>query len=147
MALICYVVAIAAICTILTVYEFRTALSESRSIICRFKQSNQERKTMKKLNVIGGVLLAMTIVLGSAQVAMSDTAMSVKGGDRPSANPSERYLKVLAEVSYISTLTTTNCYAFMDYMTDSAKSSARAFSRKMLLDDKQYFLPDFCKVK
>ena len=82
-------------------------------------------------------LCGLVVGLASTQSTFADS----------SSNPTERELKVLAEVAYLSNASATNYLSMMDFMTDASKAAMQGFSNRMLLDGKQFFMPDFCKLK
>ena len=96
---------------------------------------------MKKLNGIGGVLLAMAIVLGSAQVT---TAHAV---NTDTLNKEEE--NAVREIAYTATLAkfvSTNCQAFVAALAPSVRERWQNEELSLRVRGVQLFLPDFFKV-
>ena len=89
--------------------------------------------------------IAATLMMSCGQIAVGGTDKTGKGGKMD--GPTERDAKVLAGVSYVSTVATTNYMSLASYMTPDAKEDFLDFCEKMKFDGKQYFMPDFCKLK
>ena len=95
-------------------------------------------------NVVMHILnAAMLMVIGYSAIAVpTKEGEPMKGRD-----PTDREVRLLAEASYLSTVSATNYLSLGRFMTEPAKNSMADFCRKMLLEGKQYFMADFCKVK
>lgn len=91
------------------------------------------------------VAVAATVLASCAQFAIGGDVKSTEGKDM--TGPTARDAKVLAEVSYISSVASTNYLSLSTYMTDTARVEMLAFCERMSLDGRQCFMPDFCKLK
>ena len=98
--------------------------------------------TIKKTIRVAIVIMAL---VSCAQFATG--GMGNAKEEQTMAGPTERDAKVLAEVSYISTVVSTNYLFLTAYMTETAKSEMFSFCKKMRIEGKDYFMPDFCKLK
>lgn len=85
-----------------------------------------------------GKVAAMAIATMPVAATIADAGAGIIG---------QRQKTVLVEAAYLSNTATTNFAALTSCMTLQAKFEFQRFCNAMLIEGKQYFMPDYCKFK